>query len=118
MGNKKRVYVLRKRALAVDETKRRIIEAACDLLSQAGYPNVSLDQIADRAGVSRQTIYVQFGSKRGVLQAVAEYIEITTYGRGMVEGARDVSNPARTIREGIGEQMAFFRRNADLLRTF
>ena len=109
---------MRKRAQAAEETRRRIIEAACDLLSRAGYHNVSLDQIAKRAEVSRQTIYVQFGSKRGVLQAVAEHIEVASYGRGMVEGAREVSNPVHTIRKGIGDQMRFFHSNADLLRTF
>jgi AcrR family transcriptional regulator len=118
MANQKRVYVLRKRALAVDETRRRIIEAACELLSQAGYPDVSLDQIADRAGISRQTIYVQFGSKRGVLQAVAEHIERASYGKGMVEGARDSTDAAHDLRYAPHYQMEFFSLNAPLLRTF
>src|SRR5687768_5664184 len=118
MATQKRNYVLRKRAKTAEETRRRIIEAACELLSQAGYPDVSLDRIAERAGVSRQTVYVQFGSKRGVLHAVAEYIETASYGTGMVEGVMTISDPVRTMRNGIGDQMAFFQRNADLLRTF
>jgi AcrR family transcriptional regulator len=96
----------------------RIILAARDLLARTGYHSVSLDDIAALAETSRQTIYVQFGSKRGVLQAVAEYVELQSYGRDMVEGARDVDDPVATIRNGITSQLDFFSENADLLRTF
>jgi AcrR family transcriptional regulator len=114
----RRTYTLRKRAQGAEETRLQIIEAARSLLSLAGYHDVSLDEIAREAGVSRQTIYVQFGAKRGVLQAVAEYVERESYGHDMVEGAREVSDPIATIRNGINDQLAFFQRNSDLLRTF
>ena len=118
MIGERRTYTLRKRAQAAQETRLRIIEAARSLLSEAGYHNVSLDALASRAGVSRQTIYVQFGSKGGVLQALVEHIERESYGTDMVEGARTVTDPAATIRNGIADQTNFFNRNAELLRTF
>lgn len=117
-ANRRRTYNLRKRARASEETRLRILEAARALLSSAGYPNVTLDQIAAKAAISRQTVYVQFGSKRGVLQALAEHIELESYGRDMLEGVRDLHNPVGTIRDGIYDQIAFFERNADLLRNF
>jgi AcrR family transcriptional regulator len=118
MVGEKRKYKQQKRAETVERTRLRIIEAARVLLSESGYLNVSLDEIAEKAAVSRQTIYVQFGSKRGVLQALAEHIERESYGRDMVEGARHTHDPANTIRNGVADQMAFFVANADLLRTF
>jgi AcrR family transcriptional regulator len=118
MVEQKRKYKLDKRARTAEETRGRIIEAARALLSQSGYHGASVDEIAERAGVSRQTVYVQFGTKRGVLQALAEHIERESYGRDMVEGAHDTESPAETIRNGISDQLAFFAANADLLRTF
>ena len=118
MVEPKRKYKLDKRARTAEETRGRIIEAARELLSRSGYHGASVDEIAERAGVSRQTVYVQFGTKRGVLQALAEHIERESYGRDMVEGAHDTPNPAETIRNGISDQLAFFSANADLLRTF
>jgi AcrR family transcriptional regulator len=118
MAEQKRKYRLAKRAVAAEETRARIIEAARELLSRSGYHNASVDEIAERAGVSRQTVYAQFGSKRGVLQTLAEHIEIESFGRGMVDGAQDTLDPARTLRDGIADQLAFFAANADLLRTF
>jgi AcrR family transcriptional regulator len=118
MVEKKRKYRLVKRARAAEETHARIIEAARELLSRSGYHSASVDEIAERAGVSRQTVYVQFGSKRGVLQALAEHIEVESFGRGMVDGAQETRNPGLTLRNGIADQLAFFAANADLLRTF
>jgi AcrR family transcriptional regulator len=118
MDRERRAYTLRKRAVTAAETRLRIIEAACDLLTQAGYHSVSLDDIAAGAGVSRQTIYLQFGSKRGVLQAVAEHVELQSYGLDMLEGVRTVQDPTGMIRNGITTQLAFFSQNANLLRTF
>ncbi len=118
MAEQKRRYKLNKRARTAEETRGRIIEAARDLLSQSGYHGASVDEISEKAGVSRQTVYAQFGTKRGVLQALAEQIERESYGRDMMEGAHDSPNPGETIRNGIEDQLAFFAANADLLRTF
>ena len=118
MSQTRRTYTMRKRAQAAEETRLSIIEAARRLLSDASYHDVSLDELAGEAGVSRQTIYVQFGSKRGVLQGLAEHIERETYGQGMLAGVAGVSDPVRTIRGGLNDLMAFFGLNADLLRTF
>jgi AcrR family transcriptional regulator len=79
---------------------------------------VSLDRIAAEAGVSRQTIYAQFGSKRGVLQALVEHIERESYGVGIREGLEGIHDPVYTLRNSIKHQANFFERNADLLRTF
>src|SRR5437868_6007732 len=75
MTRKRRTYTLHKRAQAAQDTRLSIVEATRTLLEETGYPDISLDDIARKAGVSRQTIYVQFGSKSGVLQALGEYIE-------------------------------------------
>jgi AcrR family transcriptional regulator len=66
-----RAYKLGLRKLATDETRSRIIEAARRLLaapSDAG--RFSIEAVAREAGVARMTVYYQFGSRLGLLEAI------------------------------------------------
>lgn len=49
-----------------------MLDAAADLLSTYGVKRVSLQDVADAAGVSRQTVYRYFGDRDGLLVAVVE----------------------------------------------
>jgi AcrR family transcriptional regulator len=68
----KRSYQQKARAENAAETRRRIIEVTRELLSRAPLENVSLPQIAERAEVARSTVYAIFGSREGLMVAVAE----------------------------------------------
>jgi AcrR family transcriptional regulator len=52
------------------DTRARILDAANALLLARGYHGVGLASVASEAGVSRQTVYDQFGSKPGLLRAM------------------------------------------------
>ena len=65
-----REYRLGRRQAEVDRTRSRILAAARSLVSELG-PESSLGKVAARAGVSRITVYNQFGSKAGLLRALA-----------------------------------------------
>lgn len=66
-----RTYQSEIRAAAADETRARIVAAARALLNGGkGTPTFSLDGVARQAGVTRLTVYNQFGSRRGLLEAV------------------------------------------------
>src|ERR1700719_164472 len=71
----KRNYVSSARATATAETRSRIIAAGARLLRKdASIANFSLDVVAKAAGVTRLTVYNQFGSRRGLLEAVFDDI--------------------------------------------
>ncbi|UPK37095.1 TetR/AcrR family transcriptional regulator [Bradyrhizobium sp. 186] len=71
----KRNYVSPARASAAAETRGRIIAAGAKLLRKdASIANFSLDVVAKAAGVTRLTVYNQFGSRRGLLEAVFDDI--------------------------------------------
>ncbi len=56
-----------------DPAKRAaILEAAKSLFAQNGFDGVSMDQIAQAAGVSKLTVYSHFGDKDGLLSAVVQ----------------------------------------------
>jgi AcrR family transcriptional regulator len=60
------------RAEAAAETRRHIIEVTRAALARAPLVNVGLPEIAAEAGVARSTIYTAFGSREGLMFAVAE----------------------------------------------
>jgi AcrR family transcriptional regulator len=68
-----RPYQLGKRQDQIDESRRRVIDAARCLLGEAGgYRAFTVDAVAKRADVSKATIYYQFESKTGLLEAVCD----------------------------------------------
>src|SRR3954454_20359758 len=72
---KKRAYVSSVRSEAAAEKRDRVIEAAAKLLREdASIARFSLDAVAKAADVTRLTVYNQFGSRRGLLEAVFDDI--------------------------------------------
>jgi AcrR family transcriptional regulator len=49
---------------------RAILAASCAILAEAGYAGLSIEQVARRAGVTRQTIYRRWPSKIELVAAV------------------------------------------------
>ncbi|MER7544385.1 TetR family transcriptional regulator [Actinomadura sp.] len=50
--------------------RESLLDAAADLLVERGYRAVRMRDVAEAAGVSRQTVYNEFGDKWGLAQAV------------------------------------------------
>jgi AcrR family transcriptional regulator len=66
-----RPYRLGRRQPAAQRTRARVLGAARALLTaRAGAEPFSVDAVARRAGVARMTVYHQFGSRRGLLEAL------------------------------------------------
>jgi AcrR family transcriptional regulator len=55
-------------------TRATILDAANRLITERG-PAVPLEEIADEAGVSRQTLYVHFGSRSGLLLGLVQHAD-------------------------------------------
>lgn len=57
------------------ETAQAILDAAWRLISKRGRADVSLGEIAKAAGVTRQSIYIGFGGRAGLLIAMARNVD-------------------------------------------
>ena len=68
----KRPYRMRARAEAAAETGRRILEAVIELHRERFWDQVSLEDIAERAEVTVQTVIRRFGTKERLIEAAAE----------------------------------------------
>jgi AcrR family transcriptional regulator len=70
-----RTYHSPKRESGAERTRARILStAARQVRSGTGLAGLSLESVATQAGVTRATVYKQFGSRRGLLEAVFDHI--------------------------------------------
>jgi len=60
-------------AAPTPDTRNRILQLAWDLIAAQGDAALSLVDLAREAGVSRQTLYLLFGSRGGLLLAMVDY---------------------------------------------
>ena len=77
---KTRSYSMELRAAAAEATRERIIEAAAEAFLESWYDDITLAEVATRAGVSGQTVINHFGGKEGLAAATYERLgeQITT----------------------------------------
>jgi AcrR family transcriptional regulator len=101
-----RRYQLGQRQVATEQTRARILAAAQELLTAPdGIAGFTVDAVARQAGVARMTVYYQFGSKTGLLEALCDVLAV----RGGIEQlAGAFCQPE--AREALAELIAVFGR--------
>lgn len=62
----------RTRSQSREDNRRALIAAARELIVEVGYAGAQLDEIADRAGLTKGAIYSIFGGKLELLRAVVD----------------------------------------------
>ena len=67
-----RSYRMGSRAAAAEATRDRIVTVAYDLFMERWYDEVTLRDLAHRAGVALQTVVNHFGTKENVFYAVSQ----------------------------------------------
>ncbi|GEK87491.1 TetR/AcrR family transcriptional regulator [Microbacterium aerolatum] len=90
------------RASAADAalTARQVLEAAIGLFSAHGYADVSLDDIARAAGVTRGAVYHHYGSKVGLFGAVASELQSSVAALVVDAADKAGSGAAEQLRAG------------------
>ena len=73
-GRAARTYSSPLRAEQAEQTRARIVQAAVDLLSEGDAGDLSMADVADRAGVSVRTAYRSFASKDELLDGVIDWV--------------------------------------------
>lgn len=57
-------------ATADDESSERILDAALALVAASGFKNLTMDDVARRAGLGRMTVYRRFGGRAALIDAL------------------------------------------------
>src|SRR3954468_4346980 len=71
----RRAYKMAARATAAEATRRRILDAAAELLRVRLRTDIRLKDVAAGAGVSEMTVVRAFGSKANLLQAALDDVQ-------------------------------------------
>lgn len=95
-----RPYRLGQRAASVTQTRARIITATRELLCADGAQAVVMDEVAQRADVARATVYYQFGSKRGLLEAIVDDVQQRA-GQQQIGRAVELADPVQALRRAF-----------------
>ena len=99
------------------ERSRRIMEAARNHFYAHGLERASVDAIAAEAGVSKMTIYSNFGSKEGLFEAVVQDRTDRVMGGSAGVGALDPMQPHKALL-AVGEQFLALTREEHTLGKF
>ncbi|MBQ1095696.1 TetR/AcrR family transcriptional regulator [Streptomyces sp. b94] len=82
-----------------EATRQKLYEAAVTLIAEQGFSATTVDEIAERAGVAKGTVYYNFASKSVLFE------ELLRHGVGLLTASlRQASE--RTAREGRGRVAA------------
>jgi len=115
-----RKYDMTRRASAVAETRRRIVDAALELHGEQGIAATSWDDIAARAGVGVGTVYRHFPSLDELIPACGEITrEVVALPdrQGVASLFDGLDAPVERIERLVREAFAIYERGAPQLRA-
>src|SRR6476620_5725966 len=69
-----RAYRPRRVTRKAEETRARIVAAVRELLVEGVYHERTVEEVADRAGVSRATLYQHFASRLDLVDAICDAV--------------------------------------------
>jgi AcrR family transcriptional regulator len=94
-----KVLRARRREMTSDERHQQIVDASARLFQISGYEAVTMQDIADKIGIAKPTLYHYFRSKDEILLAIHEdFIEILL--ERLAERVEDTHGPEQII-EGV-----------------
>jgi AcrR family transcriptional regulator len=89
------------RQAATDQTRERILAAARKLLLAKNFSEFTMEAVARAADVSRLTVYYQFDSKAGLLEALYNHIARRGEMARLAGVFRQSGDPLKTLRDFI-----------------
>jgi AcrR family transcriptional regulator len=110
-----RAYKMEHREAITDKTRDRILAAARKLLLAEDFSEFTMEAIAHAADVSRITVYYQFKSKAGLLEALYDYLAR----RGQMHKLAEVFkhyDPLQMLHEFIATFARFWSSEREVIR--
>jgi len=111
-----RTYRMETRDAAAAQTRDRILSAARDLLVSEDFSEFTMDAVARKADVSRLTVYYQFESKVGLLEALYDFIAKCGHMERLPEIFRQGNDPLRTLIDFMRVFAEFWASDRNVIR--
>src|SRR5437763_15962541 len=102
-----RAYRARARPTRSERTRGRIVDAARELLREGSFHESTTEQVAERAGVSRATLYQHFRSRIDLVDSICDTFAVNP---ALVEirSTIDLPDPATALRATIARATRFW----------
>jgi AcrR family transcriptional regulator len=107
-------YKLKKRAERQEETRLQIVRATLRLHEMVGSTAATISAIAEKAGVSRPTIYNHFPDGLESLGRACSELELSENPLPDPEPWAKIADPQERLRSALAELYAYFRRREGL----
>ena len=107
---------MKRRQATGDITRARVLAAARKLLLANNFSGFSMEAIARKADVSRLTVYYQFKSKAGLLEALYDYIAKRGEVHRLAEVFRQIQDPLATLNDFILAFARFWASDRNVIR--
>jgi AcrR family transcriptional regulator len=111
-----RTYELKQRAERQEETRRRIVEAAVELHATLGPSRTTVTAIAERAGVTRPTIYAHFPDDRSLFEACSGHVRATVPPPDPTAW-RSISDPGERAETALRDLYGYYERLEPVLEN-
>jgi AcrR family transcriptional regulator len=111
-----RTYELKRRAERQQETRDRIVEAAVELHTTVGPARTSVAAIAERAGVTRPTVYAHFPDADALFRACAGHVRQTVPPPDPA-GWRSIEDPGERLGAALHALYGYYERLEPLLEN-
>jgi AcrR family transcriptional regulator len=109
-----RTYELKQRAERQQETRRRIVQAAVELHTALGPARTTVTAVAERAGVTRPTVYAHFPDDRSLLEACSGHVRETVPPPDQTSWS-SIPDPGERLEAALREVYGYYERLEPLL---
>ena len=111
-----RTYHMQRRQTLAEKTRARVLGAARKLLLGKNFSGFSMEAVARKADVARLTVYYQFGSKAGLLEALYDFVAWRGDMQRLAEVFRQTHDPVATMNDFILVFARFWASDRDVIR--
>ena len=111
-----RRYEQKIRAAAAEETRQRILEAMHDRIRAAPSEPVSVEKVAQDAGVARSTVYLIFGTRAGLFQALGHFL-LDRAGFDRIVAAVQLPDAREALRASLRAGVEVYAEERDVARA-
>jgi AcrR family transcriptional regulator len=111
-----RTYELKRRAERQEETRRRIVAAAAELHTTLGPSRTTVQAIAEKAGVTRPTVYAHFPDARSLLEACSGHVRETVPPPDPTAW-RSIPDPGERLERALRDLYGYYERLEPLLEN-
>jgi AcrR family transcriptional regulator len=111
-----RRYRQTRRAASAEETRTRILEAARATLERGPVGALRVEEVAREAGVARSTVYLLFGSRSGLFDALARFLRDSAGFDALIAASR-LPDALDNLRASQRAAVAMYAQLPDLARA-